>query len=270
MTRARRPPTWRLSIRSASRCRARACRAPGAVDATRCRLARRARDAARLGRDDGPRRRRAGDLRAFRVRLVDDVLRRVLGPLAEDTLPTRRAAAGGRVARLRGRLAEWIRATTGRSCRPARLGRGAGRALERAVAWLPTSLARIRRRGPGAASTPPPDPTRSHASFPDWPRSSIRRRPPPAATATRCRRGLVPAAGFDLSLTSVARYVFDLADWERSAWIVPLGASGHPGSAHYADQSAAGRGAPPADAIRLGARLGRGGDRQRLEPSADR
>ena len=48
----------------------------------------------------------------------------------------------------------------------------------------------------------------------------------------------VPAAGFELTLTSVARYVFDLGDWERSAWIVPLGASGHPGSSHYADQSA--------------------------------
>jgi penicillin amidase len=47
----------------------------------------------------------------------------------------------------------------------------------------------------------------------------------------------VPAAGFQLMLTSVARYVFDLGDWERSAWIVPLGASGHPGSPHYADQS---------------------------------
>src|SRR5262249_44116620 len=39
----------------------------------------------------------------------------------------------------------------------------------------------------------------------------------------------VPTAGFELSLTSVARYVFDLGDWERSAWIVPLGVSGHPG-----------------------------------------
>ncbi len=36
--------------------------------------------------------------------------------------------------------------------------------------------------------------------------------------------------------TSVARYVFDLADWDRSGWIVPLGTSGHPGSPHYADQ----------------------------------
>ena len=39
--------------------------------------------------------------------------------------------------------------------------------------------------------------------------------------------------------TSVTRYVFDLADWDRSAWVVPLGASGHPGSPHYADQVAA-------------------------------
>jgi penicillin amidase len=36
---------------------------------------------------------------------------------------------------------------------------------------------------------------------------------------------------------SVARYVFDTNDWNNSRWIVPLGASGHPGSPHYADQA---------------------------------
>ena len=36
---------------------------------------------------------------------------------------------------------------------------------------------------------------------------------------------------------SVARYVFDLADWDGSRWAIPLGASGHPGSPHYADQA---------------------------------
>ena len=36
---------------------------------------------------------------------------------------------------------------------------------------------------------------------------------------------------------SVVRYVFDLDDWNNSAWIVPLGASGHPESPHYADQA---------------------------------
>jgi penicillin amidase len=35
----------------------------------------------------------------------------------------------------------------------------------------------------------------------------------------------------------VNRYIHDLADWRRSRWIVPLGASGHPGSPHYADQA---------------------------------
>ena len=36
---------------------------------------------------------------------------------------------------------------------------------------------------------------------------------------------------------SVARYIFDLADWDNSRWITPLGSSGHPGSPHYTDQT---------------------------------
>ncbi len=44
--------------------------------------------------------------------------------------------------------------------------------------------------------------------------------------------------GYGVSSTSVARYVFDLADWDRSAWIVPLGASGDATSPHFADQQA--------------------------------
>lgn len=42
--------------------------------------------------------------------------------------------------------------------------------------------------------------------------------------------------GFRVTSSSVARYVFDLADWERSGWIVPLGSSGDPVSVHFADQ----------------------------------
>jgi penicillin amidase len=34
----------------------------------------------------------------------------------------------------------------------------------------------------------------------------------------------------------VTRYCFDLSDWDKSGWTSPLGASGHPGSPHYADQ----------------------------------
>ena len=42
---------------------------------------------------------------------------------------------------------------------------------------------------------------------------------------------------FVITGTSVARYVWDTADWDNSRWIVPLGASGHPASEHYADQA---------------------------------
>jgi penicillin amidase len=46
------------------------------------------------------------------------------------------------------------------------------------------------------------------------------------------------AGGYTVGGTSVTRFVFDLSNWQRSAWVVPLGASGHPGSPHYADQTA--------------------------------
>ena len=42
--------------------------------------------------------------------------------------------------------------------------------------------------------------------------------------------------GYAVELASVVRYVHDPSAWGRSRWIVPLGASGHPGSLHYADQ----------------------------------
>jgi penicillin amidase len=46
------------------------------------------------------------------------------------------------------------------------------------------------------------------------------------------------AEPFTVVGASVARYVFDTGDWDNSGWIVPLGASGHPGSPHYEDQTA--------------------------------
>ena len=44
--------------------------------------------------------------------------------------------------------------------------------------------------------------------------------------------------GFNLRATtlSVARYVFDLGDWERSGWSVPHGVAADPASVHHADQ----------------------------------
>ena len=45
------------------------------------------------------------------------------------------------------------------------------------------------------------------------------------------------ARGFTATVMSVNRYIHDPSDWRKSEWIVPLGASGHPGSPHYADQA---------------------------------
>ncbi len=65
----------------------------------------------------------------------------------------------------------------------------------------------------------------------------------PPAVATH-GDGDTPLAGaytvgnpFVAMLMSVNRYIHDPSDWRRSRWIVPLGASGHPGSPHYADQA---------------------------------
>ena len=41
----------------------------------------------------------------------------------------------------------------------------------------------------------------------------------------------------DIGGLSVARYAFDLSNWNSSLWTVPLGSSGNPGSKHYHDQT---------------------------------
>jgi len=47
---------------------------------------------------------------------------------------------------------------------------------------------------------------------------------------------VLPGTDYRAQHGSVARYVFDLADWERSGWTAVHGVSGHPGSTHFADQ----------------------------------
>ncbi len=51
--------------------------------------------------------------------------------------------------------------------------------------------------------------------------------------------GLVPAAGPNATYGALARYVFDVGNWDNCHWVVFHGVSGHPGSAHFADQNAA-------------------------------
>jgi penicillin amidase len=176
---------------------------------------------------------------AFRSRLARDVLGPVLGPLTGDAFGQLPSAPVTHMARLRGRLVEWIR-DDDRTLLAA--GDDWGSAMARALAGAVAAL----------RETLGPDPAswtwgRAHATRPAHPLSSVfpdhaalldpPSQPMGGDGETVQAAEFVPAAGFQLMLTSVARYVFDLGDWERSAWIVPLGASGHPGSPHYADQA---------------------------------
>ena len=65
--------------------------------------------------------------------------------------------------------------------------------------------------------------------------------PPPVGIGgdADCVNAGVADVGLGVEHTSVARYVFDVGDWDNSAWVVPLGASGHAASPHYADQAGA-------------------------------
>ena len=56
-------------------------------------------------------------------------------------------------------------------------------------------------------------------------------------TDTPLSGSFAPLGTFLATAMSVNRYIHDPADWKRSRWIVPLGASGHVGSPHYADQA---------------------------------
>jgi penicillin amidase len=51
----------------------------------------------------------------------------------------------------------------------------------------------------------------------------------------------IPAQNLTTRAGSVARYCFDLSDWDRSGWIVPLGAAGDPRDLHAFDQQEAWR-----------------------------
>ena len=101
----------------------------------------------------------------------------------------------------------------------------------------------VRRRSTALAVGPTAS---HHASAPacvaEFPELAERLNPPAVATGgdgdTVQAASISAAGGYTVGGTAVTRFVFDLSDWQRSAWVVPLGASGHPGSPHYADQTA--------------------------------
>ncbi len=56
-------------------------------------------------------------------------------------------------------------------------------------------------------------------------------------TDTVQANGIAAASGLEATYGAIARYVYDVGDWNACLWAVFHGASGHPGSPHYADQN---------------------------------
>jgi len=175
---------------------------------------------------------------AFRDRVMRSLMTPILGPLAGEAFGGAPRGSVAHMARLRARLGEMIRRDD-RTLLPAGIDwpTALARALAEAVADLRSKL------GDDLASWRW---GRVHTTRPEHPLSSAlpvaatRLNPPRVAMGgdaeTVQAAAFIAGAGYTVTNTSVARYVFDLADWEQSAWVVPLGASGDPRSPHYADQ----------------------------------
>lgn len=171
---------------------------------------------------------------ALRDELVGLVLQPRLGPLYAEAY----VAGFAHVSRLRGRILDLMVADDRTLLPEGRTWRDLlAEGLERAVARVRHELGedeaawqwgRVHRSAP------------RHPLSQQFPQYAAHLDPPVVAMGgdgdTVQAAGYLPPDGFAVTLTSVARYVFDLADWDRSGWVVPLGASGLPGSPHYADQ----------------------------------
>jgi len=175
---------------------------------------------------------------ALRERLLRDLMTPILGPLAAEAFAPVQGGGVAHMVRLKARLAEMIRAGD-RSLLPPGADWPAvlARALAGAVADLRAALGDdVDAWQWGRLHVTCPQ----HPLVAGFPHLAARLNPPAVEVGgdgeTVNAGGYVPGAGYHVALTSVARYVFDLGDWEGSRWVVPCGASGHPGSPHWADQ----------------------------------
>jgi penicillin amidase len=175
---------------------------------------------------------------ALRERLARDLLTPILGPLASEAFATVPGGGVAHMVRLKARLPEMIR-DDDRSLLPA--GADWPGVLAQALAGAVTDLDAALGGDMDGWRWERLHVTRpQHPLVAGFPHLEGRLNPPSVAVGgdgeTVNAAGYVPGAGYQLALTSVARYVFDLGDWEASAWVVPCGASGHPGDRHWADQ----------------------------------
>ncbi|HSF34161.1 MAG TPA: penicillin acylase family protein [Candidatus Tectomicrobia bacterium] len=174
-----------------------------------------------------------------REQLMRLVMEPLLGPLAREALGGGLYGTLMPLSQLRARLLTMIQADD-RTLLPAG-GQWTSLldvALARTVGWLRRELGDDPQRwqwGRLHRTTP------RHPLVAVLPELADRLNPPSAVAGgdgdTIQAASISPGTGYTVGSTSVTRFVFDLSDWQRSAWVVPLGASGHPGSPHYADQA---------------------------------
>jgi penicillin amidase len=175
---------------------------------------------------------------ALRERLTRDLMAPILGPLAPEAFATVQGGGVAHMVRIKAQLAEMI-GKDNRSLLPA--GAEWPAVLASALAGAVSDLRAALGDDMDAWRWERLHTTRPvHPLVAGFPKLAATLNPPAVAVGgdgeTVNAGGFVPGAGYHVALTSVARYVFDLADWESSGWVVPHGASGHPGSPHWADQ----------------------------------
>ena len=177
-----------------------------------------------------------------RTYLFADIARAAFGPMAEDALvPT------GQIGRGAGGHAGTVYTNALRA-----LAANDDSALPGGATWAALIESALNQAGAELASRLGPDPSKWHwgAVHRTRPRHPLSRASPDSASLLDPPRvathgdGDTPLAGgysmidrFSATVMSVNRYIHDPSDWRNSRWIVPLGASGHPGSPHYADQA---------------------------------
>lgn len=178
---------------------------------------------------------------ALRANWLEEVLRTALGPFADEAIGTAGIGRGGPTHALQ----LYTRAVNAMAANdPAPLPPGQTwpqlmeTALRRAIADLSGRLGDDMQTWQwGALHRTRPQ----HPLSRVFPENAGLLNPPQVAAGgdgdTPQQGGSWTSDRFVLTSLSVNRYIHDPADWRRSRWIVPLGASGHPGSPHYADQA---------------------------------
>ena len=179
---------------------------------------------------------------SVRTYLFADTIKAVLGPMAENAL-----VPAGHIGRGAGGHAGTLYTRALRA-----LAVNDDSALPRGTTWADLIESALNQAGAELAARLGPEASKWHwgALHRTRPRHPLSRAFPDSASLLDPPRiathgdGDTPLAGaysmidrFSATAMSVNRYIHDPSDWRNSRWIVPLGASGHPGSRHYADQA---------------------------------